>query len=215
MSQVQTPAPSIEWGELKAGELDCGQSRSSATASGQSLTVLFDDLAVTLNDGAALSRSRCACFQVPVRVERPAGFVGYLTDLRGFVAKTDGTRIVLVTDLGGSVTTHAFPYGPLVVANGVAEPRASAGPGHPSATPSAALTRTAFSLERRDPQGTDADPPAVPPFFATLLLVVQRRGPEDFGSLHVDSLDVSAVFSSAPAGRHERPEPRRIRLPAG
>jgi hypothetical protein len=214
MSEVQTPVPLIEWGEARRAELDDTRSPFTAAFSGEYLTVLFDELAADLQDGPAVSRTRCLSLEVPVKVNRAADFVGYLTDLRGFVSKTDGARVVLVADLGGAVRVHEFPYGPLAVNDGVAvplpggePPPASAGPGS-----TAELYRSAFSLERRPPRETNLPYSPVPPFLATLLLVVQRRTADDFGTLQVDSLGVTAVFNAALARRPARPAPaRRVR----
>ena len=204
------PVPFVEWGQVRRGELDSGGGPLWTRPAGQNLDVLFDDLSVQLPRGRGRTRGTCCgCFQVPVNVSRPAEFMGYLTELRGSVNKTEGTRLVLVADLGGVVSTHEYPYGPLAVndqAGGLTSPNRKSATG-----PASHSVYTArFGCDAGHSADADPDRPHVPPFFATLLLVVERDGPADSGALYIDSLHVTAVFG--PAGQKHLAPPSTTRV---
>lgn len=89
-------------------------STPASAASGPSLTLLFDDLVVSLQNGDELTAVRYAAAAAHASVEAPAQQVRIAHDLRGYVAKDADARITVIAELGGAVQTFEYPYGTAV-----------------------------------------------------------------------------------------------------
>jgi hypothetical protein len=83
----------------------------SATSIGDVLTLLFDSAKVDLQtQNDALIGTWVGTVRVPTQAgAKPK--TSYLQHLRASVDKTEGTRVVLVVDVGGKTFTTEFPYG--------------------------------------------------------------------------------------------------------
>ncbi len=179
----------FSWGEAEQVEGTRTTTAISATRSGRALSLIFDDLMVAL-DGrdSSLSKTEMVTVRIPVTLDRSAPLAGYVEDLRGFARKTEGARVLILADLGGTGHLIEQPYG--------------------AETPESAhdLLRTFFSLQRALPPKKDACVCSRPaPYEATIMINVQRRTTNDSALVMIDSLDVCAIVNVEPTGEVSDP----------
>lgn len=144
-----------------------------STPSGRALSVLFDDLRISLQaPEEGMSAVKIACIEIPMTLLGEGGFVGYCVQIRGFVSKGSGSRATLVAEMGNGREVLPFPYD-----------RAHEGE---------FLSET-FSLERRGEKGSEVDIPPIPPFTLNLMISAQRRLPREALLIVIESIDIQAV----------------------
>lgn len=174
----------FSWGEAEQVGGTGTTTAVSATRSGRALSLIFDDLMVALDgrDGS-LSKTELVTIRIPVTLDRSAPLTGYVEDLRGFARKTEGARVLILADLGGTGHLIEQPYG--------------------AETPESArdFLRTFFSLQRAPPPRKDPCVcPRPAPYEATIMINVQRRTTNESALVMIDSLDICAILNAEPTG---------------
>jgi len=171
-----SPEPVIQWGKLKVCPPFALHAHDvPASSIGNVFSLIVPNLKLNLqNDAQPLHATATASFRIPVTPPADGIFLGYKTDIRGFVNTTAGTRAVLYVDIAGSSSVFEFPFG-----------EASTGD----------FGRDLFSLQRSDVGGDFSAHPVTPYLTMTLLLSVERLTGGDLGTLELDTIDILAVFN--------------------
>jgi hypothetical protein len=164
-------------------QLPCGvEIRPDAyTPNGHFLSVIWQGLSVQNTGQSPLSHAVFAMIEVPVSFHADSVFTGYKSDVRGFLSKPAGTRVLILLDMAGTLRTVEFPFGKDLEQS---------------------LFLDLFSLQRIDVE--NAEHPRAPAFTATVGILVQRLNEKEEVSVTLDTLDVEAIFSALPPG--QRPE---------
>jgi uncharacterized protein DUF3616 len=157
---------------------------ASVTVSGGTLSLNLSDVFVSLDSGRPdLERTKFVHIRIPVRVRDDVYALGFSQTLRGHVMKsTQGSRVLVVADVGGVFQTFESPYGegPDVPADKESERVDFEVPLYREAI--APLNRL-----RRDHAGPTFF--EVPSYEIRLLLVAERRNPDDQVAASIDAID--------------------------
>lgn len=171
-----SPEPVIQWGKLKVCPPFALHTHDvPASSIGNVFSLIVPNLKLNLqNDAQPLHATATASFRIPVTPPADGIFLGYKTDIRGFVSTTAGTRAVLYVDIAGSSSVFEFPFGDAFTGD---------------------FGRDLFSLQRSDVGGDFAAHPVTPFLTITLLLSVERLTGGDPVVLELDTIDILAVFN--------------------
>jgi hypothetical protein len=201
----QTDQQNLQWGMFEGFSPEIlPPDGFVTTANGNFLSVLFKgaDQSRTLElhlepvrEGSEqpLNLVRVAAFRIPVMLPPNTIFVGYKTDIRGDVIKSEGARAVLVADVGGTVEVLEFPYGQEIGSLPPITPQQDQAQGNAQESRKPFI-HDIFSLQRTDSADDEAEHPSVPSLLVTLQISVERRSALDQVHLFIDSLDIEAVF---------------------
>ena len=155
----------------------------SFTSSGNFLSVLLTGMEINLTGGGQpLSAVHTSAFRVPVSQPEDRTFVGFKTDIRGFVQKDISSRVLLTADIAGTLHIIELPYGQELEGE---------------------FTRSLFSLQSKSPAGAVSEHPLTSFVTVTLVITVERLTEQNtarvaLGAAHaVHSLDIELVFGSS------------------
>ena len=145
----------------------------SVTTLDQVASIAFDNLLEDIQGrDTPLSAITSLALELPAEILSKDSFIGYVSDLRGSCIKSLGARAILVAELGGTTFIQSFPYD---------EPHEDEN-----------WFGQVFSFERRPNNDSGLPIVPLPPFTINVTISVQRRTPEDFVQLTLDSIDLTA-----------------------
>jgi hypothetical protein len=171
----------------------------SAVPNGVNLSIIPDDAFVWLDGNTPdLERTKFVHIRVPVRVRDDVYALGFKQTLKGHVTKsTQGSRVLVVADVGGVVQTFESPYG-----EGGALPMDAESEGVDFQIPLYRGTIGLLDRLRRDHAGSTFF--EVPSYEIRLLLVAERRSGDDLVSASIDAIDtVLVTVPDAPVQPHQ------------
>jgi hypothetical protein len=154
----------------------------TSTANGPNLALVFSGATAELGVGDdAPSRVAAFALRVPLDVPAERTLVGFVTTVSLGVTKTPGARAALLLDLGGTTK---------VIEVGYDDPKT------PPRSEPLRLERV-FSVQGLESAGDGMLGLAGPAAYeVAVLLVVQRRGPEESVILALSGLDVDPILGS-------------------
>jgi hypothetical protein len=174
--------------------LDPKAHSSNVSPDGRAVTIIFADeklgnLQIGLGEpGKELSATKLVTFAVPVAAPPDGSLIGYRQILQGFVNKGKESRVVIIADLVGTTKVIEYPYG--------------------KAVENENFVHSFFSPDVNQTIGTAVVAP-LPEYAGTVTLLVQTRSPKDGVLAAIDSLDIEACLTNAPAAVYERTKQKK------
>jgi hypothetical protein len=175
-ARAATDGQTATWGTpeiIALAPLDPKSVSFTPSPSGNAGSFIFKGLTVEVgNPSTAFSATLSASVRVPVTTPAGRRLVGFRSDIRGFMSKSAGSRMLLVVDLGGGTANVEQTYGAEI----------------PAGSKDSELARTVRSTIRLRRPETVA-----PECLLNLMLFAQRRSSTDRAVLTIDSVDVVPI----------------------
>lgn len=152
-----------------------------------------NDAAVVVGTGMTLDfgsdssyQSQSFSFEIPVNQEAEMLCVGFRQMITMELSKTKGTRAAIFVDFAGTMKLWDFPM------TGVSTPRRHGRMTHPDRFEAMSQVALFSPCGMGVDQATSGIKPLTK-YTATVTLVLEKLSQIEWGSLHIDSIDISAV----------------------
>lgn len=189
LTDSKSQASRVTWGKLEWPAPALSRAGSVTVApDGLKVSLLFDDFEAALEGSCKnLATTRTVGVRLPVRVDDELNVFGFFQELRGNVSKSPGARALVVLECLGACKVLDYPFDDPYDAAGAGNAEESTGSvGGRDESISAQL----MTVLRRPAKSRGGPFVQIPEYFATLFAVVERRTPDDFVRLSIDSLDM-------------------------